>query len=210
MAKFIMRQMGEATGKSAGKRYPHLLHLDTVSLDEVAELAAEETTFGKAEIKGAFGQLVKKMAFFLAQGCSVRLDGFGTLRPLLRLKEGAQPEAEGDATQRSGASVRVGSFSFKPDKDFLFETNIRATFERITTRKWKRPDPLPEAERRAALTAFLAREGVATVGDYCRLTGLHHTAAAAELRALAREENPIVRRHGSRSTLVYLPAGGEH
>lgn len=199
-----MRQMPDAMGESAGKRYPHLLRLLDKSTDEVVEFAAANTTFSPQELKSAIAVVAKAMAYFCAEGYTVHLDELGTFRAKLRLRPDAPEEHEQDATRRNGASVEVGGYQFRPDKELIFQTNIRGQFERISDRRWRRSKPLPEEERRERLREFLARNTVATVGDYCRLSGLLHTAAAAELRRIAAEPDSFLARYGYRATLVYM------
>lgn len=211
MAKFIMRRMadGMAEGRSAGKRYPHLLRLMTKDLDFVAQRAARNTTLSPQEIKSAISQAAEVIAELCAEGYSVSIDEVGTFRARISLREGAEEEKEGDTSQRTGASVVLSGYSFKPSRKFISMGNERASFERVSDRKWYRRTPLPEEERRAALMAYLAENTLINVADYCRLTGLGRTAAREELRRLAAGEHPLISRQGIRPHVVYIATHGD-
>lgn len=204
MAKFIMRQMNGQTGLAAGKRYPHLLKLFTKTLDDVAEEAARNTTLSPQEIKAAVSQVADVIAYYCAEGHTVQIDELGSFRARLSLKEGVPEEREGDKSQRTGASVELSGYTFKPDKELVFRGNRYGKFERIAARRWRKGSAMTEQERRAALRSYLEREGCITRPDYCRLTGLLRTAALNELRRFAREEHPFIRRCGTRPHVVYM------
>lgn len=208
MAKFIMRRMapGMAQGKAAGKRYPHLLRLMTVKTGEVVESAARNTTFSKEELRSAISVLAETIAWYAADGYTVQLDGLGTFRARLSLREGAPEEREGDTSQRTGASVEVSGLTFKPDKELLLQANLHGRFERISDRRWYNYAARPEAERRERLRSFLEENTVCTVRDYARLSGLLRTAAGQELRRMAKEPGAFIERRGAGASLVYVLA----
>ena len=196
--------MAEGMSLGAGKLYPHLLSTGMMEMDELCELAAEETTFGKAEIKGALGTLLRKVALMLGQGYTVRLDGLGTFRPALRLRKDAEREEADSQTHRNAASFRIAKLNFRADDELLYQVNRLADLERVMPRKAAQKPPMAEDERRQCLRDYLEHNPLIRVADYSWLTGLNSTAAQRELRRISREEGTFLSRKGRGAHLVYV------
>ena len=200
-----MEEMNDLNGTGERRLYPRLEINRQVELKELAQRISEGTTFTPGDILGVVGALSVRIAQLLAEGCSVKLNGLGNFTASLKLRKGLIPEqAEGGGNRHNARSIEIGSVHFKPEKDFIGEINGNFRPER-SERKSRRSSAAYSPQQRLNLAlGFLATVSYLTVGDYCRLTGLLHTAASKELRLWATTEGSGIKASGSGSHRVYV------
>ena len=115
--------------KSNGKWYPQAVQVDQpFTTKELADALAEISTVSYADVMAVLGELPGVMADYMAQGKSVRLDGFGTFRYTLDT-EGVADEAQFDA-QKQIKSVRV---QFTPTREGNTKTGEAVTRALVPT-----------------------------------------------------------------------------
>lgn len=204
MAKYRMEEMNDLNGKGERRLYPRLEIYRQAELKELAQRISEGTTFTPGDIMGVAEALCKKIAQYLADGCSVKLNGLGTFTPSLKLQEGCAPESAVDDTHHNARSIAVGGINFRPEKEFIRQVNTFFYPER-SEQKSRRSSPAYTPEQRLALALdFLATSPYLTVADYCRLTGLLHCTASKELRLWAGKPESGITISGMGTHRVYI------
>lgn len=189
--------------------YPRMRIQGQVDLKQLAERMSFASTFAAAEIVGVLQSLARAMAWEMAQGRSVKIDGLGLFTPSLGLREGVEREsAEPGGTKRNAASIRVKDINFRADKELVSETDLNCTLER-SERKFRRSSRQYTPQQRLRLAQeFLARYPRMTVGDYCALTGLLHGAASLELRRWAALPESGIGTAGRGTHVMYVKEEG--
>lgn len=186
MVQYTMQEMPDLQGTGKRKTYPKMVVRGTMTLDDIAELISAQSTFSVGDVKGVVCALAGALAHGMASGCNVKIEGIGTFSPALALRKGVEPEEVDGASRRNAASVKVGGVNFRADRTLVETTNSRAILERTHVRRARLRVAL-RSDRLELALAHLEKNGVLRVPDYQHLTGLGHTAAAAELREFCNE-----------------------
>lgn len=184
-AKYIMQEMVDLHNEGQTLTYPRLQAGKPCGTDELARFAAKHTTFSPAEVKGIIGILADGMAWMMAQGRTVRLDGIGTFSPSLGLREGKEREQSGDGgTRRNASSLCVRGINYRADRQLVIGTDRECQLERQpdATMGRRHHSPYTPDERLALARQFLEGHATMSVGQYAHLTGLSRTQAGRELR----------------------------
>jgi hypothetical protein len=144
------------------------------------------------------------MAFYMAMGYTVTLDGIGTFRPSLGMRRGKQmEEMEEGSTKRNAQSICVNDINFKPAKRLIKRTNEECELERGGTNKLHR-SPYTKEERLKLAQEFLVNNPFMRVRDYITLTKLSRTAASMELREFSQQPDSSIGWTGSGSSKLYI------
>lgn len=205
MAKFRMDEMNDLNATGRRRLYPRMEITGQVDLRKLAREISIGTTFTAGDVVGVLGTLQQKIAQYVADGKTVKVDGIGTFSASLKLRKGCQPEfADGEGSKRNAQSVVVGGVNFRPAKELLSDTN--SFFHPVrSSQKRRRSSSKYTSEQRLALALkFLEGQPFITVADYCRLTGLLHSTAAIELRKWAGMSGSGIGISGAGSHRVYV------
>lgn len=205
MAKYRMEEMNDLNGTGRRRLYPRMEITGQVDLKELAQSISGGTTFTPGDVIGVVGTLQRRIAQCVADGKTVKIDGIGTFTASLKLRKGCEPEfADSADSRRNARSVVVGGVLFRPAKELI--SDINTLFRPVrSTRKSRRSSSKYTPEQRLALAVkFLEQAPYLTVADYCHLTGLLHSTAAAELRKWAVQVGSGVVASGAGSHRVYV------
>ena len=148
----------------------------------------------------------KTLIHYLSTGHNVTIDGLGTFRLSLGMREGKEMEDlndESDQTKRNAQSVCVKSILFKPLKDFVDELDKETQLERGDTKMIKRSSYSLEERKQLALD-YLNENTWIRPADYAKLTGLSLSSARVELRELSEQEGSGVTHQGRGSHKLYV------
>ncbi|MBR1593216.1 MAG: DNA-binding protein [Alloprevotella sp.] len=206
MAKFVMRRLPDEMNAVGGRMYPQMLSTGEVSLDKMARKIADASTFTRGDVCGAVTALVEEMAWQMALGKTVCIEGLGRFRASLQvMRDFEREEEDGSTGRRTGRSVEVGSINFTPDKGLVARTRSAASLERLMPRD-RETSPRIETlgERLAAAVDYLGRRHTMSVSAYAYLTGLSRSSAQRELRRLASDPASPLDTQGSRSHTLYI------
>lgn len=204
MAKFIMRSIKRSALEGAeGTRYPHLLKAGDTSTSEIARRISAGSSFTAGDVKGLITALSGALAHEMALGMTVHLEGIGTFRPLLRLREGAEQERVDSESRRNAASVEIGKISFIPDDELLWETSTSADLQRVSALE-KEGAKLPRDEREELLLELIRTEGYVTISSYAGHAGISRSTASRELREIAARPDSPISRVGTYSHVRYV------
>lgn len=224
MAKYIKKEMVDLNNPGQTIFTYKMKTLPMDSADFIRD-CARNTTFSESEIIGILGIIAENLAYRMAHGYSVSIDGLGTFKAQLGLnREARQRKKEGEKRGTPGAtddgggtqqeeteeqhslnarSLEVTGVLWKPAKSLVGATRIACNLERGGTERL-RTSKYTFEERKARALAFIKQNTVMRVDDYVRLTGLSHTKAAAELKNMCNGENSGIASKGTYSSKVYI------
>ncbi len=204
MAKFKMQKVAGKLSADPETLFPRMLLHGVVDTDTIAEEISKKSSFAQGDVKGLLVALSEELAKQMAMGYSVKLEGLGSFRPLLRMREGAEPELAGDEQRRNRAGVEIGKVSFVADNWLLRMCNERTDLERVRPREGEYSTVAMDPERRRLLLVrHLERERSISIQEYCKLTGLSRSSSGRELRRFAQGEEAILVKTGLGPSLRY-------
>ena len=150
---------------------------------EIVENISKNSTFTTGEISGIIEMMTREVAYRMAMGYSVKIDGLGVFTPSLALRKPAnENDEEDDARKRNATSIYLNNINFKADKEFIRQTAVNCKLKRSKTKFRQSSQKLLPEERLKRAQEYLKENGVMNIGDYCRITGLLRNTAANELR----------------------------
>ena len=205
MAKYVKQEMSDLNGSGKKRAYYRLQTIRNLSGDEFIEImAGRHAGVNPAMVKQVLYQAAEDMAFYMAMGYTVTLDGIGTFRPSLGMRRGKQmEEMEEGSTKRNAQSICVNDINFKPAKRLIKRTNEECKLERGGTNKLHR-SPYTKEERLKLAQEFLENNPFMRVRDYITLTKLSRTAASMELREFSQQPDSGIGWTGSGSSKLYI------
>ena len=205
MAKYVKQEMSDLNGSGKKRAYYRLQTIRNLSGDEFIEImAGRHAGVNPAMVKQVLYQAAEDMAFYMAMGYTVTLDGIGTFRPSLGMRRGKQmEEMEEGSTKRNAQSICVNDINFKPAKRLIKRTNEECELERGGTNKLHR-SPYTKEERLKLAQEFLENSPFMRVRDYITLTKLSRTAASMELREFSQQPDSGIGWTGSGSSKLYI------
>ena len=205
MAKYVKQEMSDLNGSGKKRAYYRLQTIRNLSGDEFIEImAGRHAGVNPAMVKQVLYQAAEDMAFYMAMGYTVTLDGIGTFRPSLGMRRGKQmEEMEEGSTKRNAQSICVNDINFKPAKRLIKRTNEECELERGGTNKLHR-SPYTKEERLKLAQEFLENNPFMRVRDYITLTKLSRTAASMELREFSQQPDSGIGWTGSGSSKLYI------
>ena len=205
MAKYVKQEMSDLNGSGKKRAYYRLQTIRNLSGDEFIEImAGRHAGVNPAIVKQVLYQAAEDMAFYMAMGYTVTLDGIGTFRPSLGMRRGKQmEEMEEGSTKRNAQSICVNDINFKPAKRLIKRTNEECELERGGTNKLHR-SPYTKEERLKLAQEFLENNPFMRVRDYITLTKLSRTAASMELREFSQQPDSGIGWTGSGSSKLYI------
>lgn len=205
MAEYQMQELTLPNEEDQKVLYPRMRLWGQVDLDYLASHINYASTFTPGDIIGLTKALTQAIAYEMAQGHSVKIDGLGVFSPSLGLRDGFEREsAEPRGKKRNAMSICVKNINFRADKEFIQETGEHCILDRS---KWKfqRSSTRYTAEQRLKLAQdYLEQHPLMKVNNYCELTGLLRNAAARELKQWAEAPNTGIDYIGRGSHKVYI------
>lgn len=205
MAQYEMQESNLPNNEGKRILYPRMRLTGQDDLKEIARKISRASTFTPGDIVGLVQGLAEEIAFSMAEGRSVKIDGLGIFTPALGLRKGFERETgEPGSTRRNAMSIYVSGIRFKPDKALLADTNGHCYLER-SPRKFRRSSQKYTPEQRLRLAQdYLTEHAYMTVADYEQLTGLLHSSAARELKRWCEQEGSGIGHEGRGTHRVYV------
>lgn len=185
MAKYMMMDLPRGKAESKRAKYPRMKRTHRITLEDLAHEISESSSFTKGDIVGAVELVADHIARRVAEGASVKIEGFGTFTAKLVLKEGAEHEQEG-GSHRNAMSIEIGAINYRTDKGLLHAANRYCSLTR--TKAQERGEVVAGREARLQLALeHLAEHPVMSVRTYADMTGLSPNEAGKELRKYRAE-----------------------
>ena len=207
MAKYIKQEMIDLTGKGEDKIYYRLQTERNIGFDELAqEIELRHGIMNRGLVKNVMTHVVDAMAELLGKGHSVSIDGLGTFRASLGLKEEKEMDTfDGDETKRNARSLRLTGINYRADKEFVKNANRHCKLERAGEARLHH-SPYSKEERLKLALQYMEKHGAMRVAEYMNLTGLSRTKAAMELKEFGEDISSGITYIGRGSAKVYVRA----
>ena len=207
MAKYIKQEMIDLTGKGEEKIYYRLQTERNIGFDELAqEIELRHGIMNRGLVKNVMTHVVDAMAELLGKGHSVSIDGLGTFRASLGLKEEKEMDTfDGDETKRNARSLRLTGINYRADKEFVKNANRHCKLERAGEARLHH-SPYSKEERLKLALQYLEKHGAMRVVEYMELTGLSRTKATLELKEFRQNASTGITFIGRGSAKVYVKA----
>ena len=207
MAKYIKQEMIDLSGKGEEKIYYRLQTERNIGFDEFAqEIESRHEIMNRGLVKNVMTHVVDAMAELLGKGHSVSIDGLGTFRASLGLKEEKEMDTfDGDETKRNARSLRLTGINYRADKEFVKNANRHCKLERAGEARLHH-SPYTKEERLKLALQYLEKHGAMRVVDYMDMTKLSRTKAAMELKEFGEDISSGITYIGRGSAKVYVRA----
>ena len=204
---YIKKEIVDLNGTGTTQAYYRMKTWQKLPFGEfVRRCHVSHGAFDKGTIEGVVMSVCEQLAFELANGYSVKIDGLGTFRAKLGLRPDKEPDTFGEGEPRHNAlSIRVTGVSFRADKSFIVEADKSCDLERGGEDRL-RHSAFSQEERLVKAQEYLHEKGFMRIGDYASLTGLSYSTACRELRRLASDPASGIISQGKKSAKLYLLA----
>lgn len=205
MVKYIKQEMPDLKKAGENKAYYRMETSRRVSMAEFVEsLAMPGSGITEASAVQVLNQAASTLARLLADGCSVTIDGIGTFKATVGVRNDKEQDAfKADAPQLNAQSIVVNGIHYKADATFIKKVGSQCTLERGKQGRIKR-SPYTLEERIQRAIAYIEEHDFFTVRDYANLNGLSVSTASVELRKLRGDTSSGIRAIGKRSGLMYV------
>ncbi len=217
MARYVMQETNLQQEDGKKKLYPRLIDVRPMEHNKLVQYISETTGLSKGVVDGVLNILAERMATWMSEGYSIKIDNFGRFTPTLGLKEGVErEESEEDgetddngkpkSKHRNATSIEVDNVSFVPDKNFLHAINKWIDLERTPYQKTIRPNQCPysEEERKSELVKYLQQNAFINCTTYMNLTKQKRTVATNELRRWSDDPDSPIQAKGRAPHRVYV------
>lgn len=207
MAKYIKQEMIDLSGKGEEKIYYRLQTERNIGFDELAqEIELRHRIMNRGLVKNVMTHVVDAMAELLGKGYSVSVDGLGTFRASLGLKEEKDMDTfDGDEAKRNARSLRLTGINYRADKELIKNANRHCKLERAGESRLHH-SPYTKDERLKLALQYIEEHGAMRVVEYMNLTGLSRTKATLELKEFRQDASSGITYIGRGSAKVYVKA----
>ena len=148
--------------------------------------------------------VAEHLAYCMAEGQSVTLDGIGTFTPRLGVAKDKEIDSlDGDEPKRNARSIEVNGINYRANKELIRETNLRCDLRRGGISR-VRKSPFTEEERRTRALDYLDEHPFLRIQDYMAVTGLKRSSANRELLRLSSDPTSGITLSGYGSHRVYV------
>ena len=205
MAQYIKQEMPNMNGTEEPQVYYRLKTNRNISTDEFIEhICRNNSAIDKAQIGSSLIRIAAGLAELLAEGYSVSIDGVGTFKAALGLKQNKEMDSfEENEAKLNARSLQLTSINYRADKTLIKEANKRCKLERAGESRL-RQSPYTKEERLQRALDFLTKQGAMRIADYMELTGLSRTVATKELMEFRRDPASGISFIGRGSSKVYV------
>lgn len=209
--KYVMEEMNIPNEDGRKRLYPRIADLRAMNHEDLVQDISHTTGMGRAAVTGVLSVLAERMAAWMSQGYSVKIDGLGRFTPSLAMRQEHEAlESDTEHGHRNAASIEVARVNFKADRHLIHDIDRQADLERSVHHSTihPRPSALSQDERWALLVDYLQQHGFVTCQEYATLTGLSRTRATEELRALAHAQDSPLQGRGRAPHRMYVLRNG--
>ena len=205
MAEYIKQEMSDLDGSGEQRVFYRMKTYHTINAREfVSKLARPGSGLSEGNVLHVLTTLADELAYYMAQGYSVSIDGVGTFKPTLGIAEGKETDTlDGDEQKRNARSIMVNGVNFRASKDLIKETARHCELKRAGVSRIHHSPYSPE-ERITLALKYLDENHFMRVADYMKLTGLRKTSATLELKRLREDPANGITTEGKRNGMIYV------
>lgn len=210
MARYIKQEMNDLNGAGEKRVFYRMKIEQNVDMEHFVErIARPGSGMSKGDVLQVMTAVAEHLAYCMAEGESVTLDGIGTFKPRLGVVKGKEIDTmDGEEPKRNARSIEVSGVSFRADKELVRETRMRCDLSRGgVCRVWR--SPFTEEERLDRALRFLEEHPFMCVQDYMDITGMKRTSATLELRRLSGDPTSGIGISGRGCHRVYVRKAAE-
>ena len=205
MAKYIKQEMTDLNGKGEEKVYYRMKTERNIDFKSFAkEVNRYHSMMNRALVENVMTNAMDVLARLLGEGYSVSIDGLGTFKAAIGLKDDKEMDTfDGNESKRNARSLQLTNVNFKADKALIREANKHCKLERAGESRLCH-SPFSKEERLKMAQEYLEKHGAMKVADYVEMTQLSRTKATLELKEFRHDASTGIDTIGRRSTLVYV------
>lgn len=205
MAKYIKQEMTDLNGKGEEKVYYRMKTERNIDFKSFAkEVNRYHSIMNRALVENVMTNAMDVLARLLGEGYSVSIDGLGTFKAAIGLKDDKEMDTfDGNDPKRNARSLQLTNVNFKADKALIREANKHCKLERAGESRLCH-SPFSKEERLKMAQEYLEKHGAMKVADYVEMTQLSRTKATLELKEFRHDASTGIDTIGRRSTLVYV------
>ena len=173
MAEYIKQEMCDLNGTGEKPVYYRMKIQRNMDMEDFVErITYPGSGLSKGNVMQVMTTVAEYLAYCMAEGQSVTLDGIGTFTPRLGVVKDKEIDSlDGDEPKRNARSIEVNGINYRADKELVRETNLRCDLRRGgISRVWK--SPFTEEERRTRALDYLHEHPFLRIQDYMAITGL--------------------------------------
>lgn len=171
MAEYEMQESNLPNEEGKRILFPRMKLWNQVNLEYIASNINYASTFTPGDIIGLVHSLTQEIAYQMAQGNSVKVDGLGIFTPALGLRKGKERESgEKKGQRRNAMSICVQNINFRADKQFIEETGRRCILNRSEIKPNRSSSKYTPEQRLQLAQKYLEEHPYMRVNDYCQLT----------------------------------------
>ena len=206
MPKYIKREIADLNGKGTTQAYYQMKSEGCLTTDRFLNECAKRGGLQHSTLAGALMMIADELAFQIAKGYTVRLEGIGTFGGKLGVRDDKEQDTFVEGEQRRNAvTVEVKGVSFRADKELVWQVQKQCHLERGKDSRLVKTQSTLE-ERIEQAKKYLAKWNKMRVADYAEITGLASSTAAKELRKVDGDPAYGIVSDGRRSAKVYVLA----
>ena len=205
MAQYIKKEMPDLNGTGEKKAYYKLKTWRKLDADEfVKRCCSFHRAYGESVVKGVLSAVCEHLAYEIANGYSVKIDGLGTFTAKLGVREDKEMDSFEEGTAKLNAkSIEVKGVTYRADKNLVREIDMNCDLERGGEERLMKPKSTLK-QRTEKARQFLKKNTYMRVDEYASLTGLSYSTASRELRKIASDPESGIISQGRKSGKLYL------
>ena len=173
MAEYIKQEMCDLNGTGEKPVYYRMKIQRNMDMEDFVErITYPGSGLSRGSVIQVMTTVAEHLAYCMAEGQSVTLDGIGTFTPRLGVVKDKEIDSlDGDEPKRNARSIEVNGINYRADKELVRETNLRCDLE----------------ERRTRALDYLHEHPFLRIQDYMAITGLKRSSANRELLRLSSD-----------------------
>ena len=187
MAEYIKQEMCDLNGTGEKPVYYRMKIQRNMDMEDFVErITYPGSGLSRGSVIQVMTTVAEHLAYCMAEGQSVTLDGIGTFTPRLGVAKDKEIDSlDGDEPKRNARSIEVNGFNYRADKELIRETNLRCDF-------------------RTRALDYLDEHPFLRIQDYMAVTGLKRSSANRELLRLSSDPASGITLSGYGSHRVYV------
>ena len=204
MARYIKSEMNDLNGKESRQVYYRMKIEGNMDMDWLVErIACPGSGLDRGTVVHVIDAVARQLAYGMAAGESVTIEGIGTFKARLGMKKGKEVDAIDAKTKRNAQSIEVNGIHYRADKELVSRTNRHCDLERGGVNRVER-SPYTAEERLARAQTYLGTHRSMHIADYMAITRLKRTSATTELQRLSSDPASGIRAEGRGSHRIYV------
>jgi len=207
MAKYIKQEMADIQGTGKNKCFYRLQTSGNLSSKELTtRIAQSGSGLSEGTVAHVLQTLTHEMARAMADGYSVSVDGLGTFKASIGVRDDKEMDTiDGDEPKHNATSLQVTGINYRADKELIRDTDSHCHLTRGEVRELCR-SPYTKEERLELTLDFLndPTHPFMRLDDYVVLTGLSKSVASKELIEFRENAETGITTAGRGSNKLYI------